>query len=254
MPHAITSVRSIPGNCHQVNGEGNSIIRHAQGTQQVHNALHVRGVRKNLLSVGMLADKGYVVFFTSQSCWIATNTSPSTILAKGIRDNANGLYRLLPPGTPLKNPSHCPRPELPQPGPPQLLLTAHDKTKLWHRRLGHINYWVLHAFSKSGQERGLPHLPSTQVFCKECVHAKQQKTAAPKQSSNRATHPFQLLHTDLCGPFTTPSLGGSKYSLALTDNYSRRTWTFFLPTKETALNKFQAFKATEETHYRIRAL
>jgi hypothetical protein len=37
-------------------------------------------------------------------------------------------------------------------------------------------------------------------------------------------------------------LGGSKYSITFTYDYSRKTWTFLLPLKSRAFENFKAFK------------
>ena len=37
---------------------------------------------------------------------------------------------------------------------------------------------------------------------------------------------FELVHVDIWGPYSTPSLNGSKYFLTIVDDYSRCTWVF----------------------------
>ncbi|KAI3685731.1 hypothetical protein L6452_34989 [Arctium lappa] len=37
-----------------------------------------------------------------------------------------------------------------------------------------------------------------------------------------------MLHMDLCGPVSTPSLGGRRYILVIIDEFTRYTWVFFL--------------------------
>lgn len=62
----------------------------------------------------------------------------------------------------------------------------------------------------------------------------------------RTVRPLELLHTDICGPLSVPSLAGSCYILTITDDYSRFTWLFFLKHKSETLSKFRQFKATQE--------
>lgn len=54
------------------------------------------------------------------------------------------------------------------------------------------------------------------------------------------------MHADLCGPMTTESLGGSKYFLIFTDDFSRMSWVFFLKLKSETFDNFQRFKALVE--------
>lgn len=56
------------------------------------------------------------------------------------------------------------------------------------------------------------------------------------------------MHSDLCGPMTKTSLSGSWYHVISVDDFSRKTWIYFLKTKESeeVLNRFQEFKAQVE--------
>lgn len=57
----------------------------------------------------------------------------------------------------------------------------------------------------------------------------------------------------MCGPFRTISLGGSKYFVTITDDYSRRTWKFFLKNESNTFAVFKEFhqqtdKGQDKTH------
>ena len=67
------------------------------------------------------------------------------------------------------------------------------------------------------------------------------KLCFPKRSENRATQPMELIHTDICGPMQVESMGGSRYVLMFTDDYSRYTIVYFLKSKEEALPKVKEF-------------
>jgi len=57
--------------------------------------------------------------------------------------------------------------------------------------------------------------------------------------------PFELLHSDLCGPIVPSSHSGYKYFILYIDDYSRTTWVFFLQTKSSTevVSVFQEFQA-----------
>lgn len=59
-------------------------------------------------------------------------------------------------------------------------------------------------------------------FCEICVMKKQQKKAFLRRSS-RAPQPPNLVHSNVCGPLNSISVGGSKYFLTLTNDYSGKT-------------------------------
>ena len=60
----------------------------------------------------------------------------------------------------------------------------------------------------------------SQKECEACVLGKMQKKPFPKQSQHRATRPYEIVHSDGCGPMQVKSKGGSKCMLTLTDDFS----------------------------------
>ena len=60
---------------------------------------------------------------------------------------------------------------------------------------------------------------------------KQFGKSFPKESTTRATKPLELIHTDVCGPIKPNSFGKNKYFLLFIDDYSRKTWVYFLKEK-----------------------
>lgn len=50
----------------------------------------------------------------------------------------------------------------------------------------------------------------------------------------------------LCGPMSVESLGGSRYFLLFTDDYSRISWLYFLKFKSETFGNFKKFKSFVE--------
>jgi hypothetical protein len=58
------------------------------------------------------------------------------------------------------------------------------------------------------------------------------------------------VHTDIWGgPTTLTSLGGCKYYVSFTDDYTRYTWLTLLHTKDKALDTYTAFAAWVKTQH-----
>ena len=55
-----------------------------------------------------------------------------------------------------------------------------------------------------------------------------------------------LIHTDVSGLMSHVSLGGYEYYVIFIDDYSRRTWIYFLETKGEVFSCFKEFKALVE--------
>lgn len=67
------------------------------------------------------------------------------------------------------------------------------------------------------------------------------------KSGSRALDVLEVVHSDICGPMETESLGGSRYYLTFTDDKSRRIFVYFLEEKsaDSVYNAFESFR--EET-------
>ena len=79
---------------------------------------------------------------------------------------------------------------------------------------------------------------------KGCTLGKNTKN--PFHDSTRKTNNvLELIHSDLCGPMSVPSLGGFWYYILFIDDFSRKTWIYFLKCKksEEILQRFKEFKA-----------
>ena len=66
-------------------------------------------------------------------------------------------------------------------------------------------------------------------------------------SDNRATGILDLIHSDVSGRMSHVSLSGYEYYVLFIDDHSRRTWIYFLKTKNEVFKRFQDFRALVET-------
>ena len=56
---------------------------------------------------------------------------------------------------------------------------------------------------------------------------------------------------ELCGPLPSASFYGFKYFLTFIDDYSRRTWVYFLKLKSEVFDKFLAYKSLVEKQFKL---
>ncbi|GKB70913.1 putative ribonuclease H-like domain-containing protein [Tanacetum coccineum] len=108
-----------------------------------------------------------------------------------------------------------------------------DESKLWHRRLGHINFKNLNKLVKGNLVRGLP----SKVFkndhtCVACHKGKQHRAFCKAKLERLITKPLHTLHMDLFGPTSVKSINHSSYCLVITDDCTRFCWVFFLASKD----------------------
>ena len=164
--------------------------------------LYVPGIKKNLLPVSTLEDKGFRVTFMEGKAllWHKDINLESTIMI-GVR--VRGLYKLL--GHPVQ----------------ALVHKTVNLCELWHHRFGHIHYGALPKLQNI--VTGMPDFQNEHDgVCRGCVLGKNVKSSFPS-NSRRSKGILDLVHSDICGPMTTLSLSGYLYYVIFIDDFSRKT-------------------------------
>jgi hypothetical protein len=106
-----------------------------------------------------------------------------------------------------------------------------DLRKLWHEQFHHLNYHSLQKLCNQQMVIGLPLVSCRDGVCAGCVLIKHHQDSFDKHASWHALGPLQLVHSDLCGPLSTPSFSRCRYFLTFIDDFSKRTWVYFLKLK-----------------------
>ena len=89
------------------------------------------------------------------------------------------------------------------------LLSKHDESWLWHRRIAHIHMNHLNKLIPKDLVIGLPKLKfEKNHICEACQKGKQVKNSFKIKNVVSSLKPLELLHMDLFGPSRTVSLGG----------------------------------------------
>lgn len=65
----------------------------------------------------------------------------------------------------------------------------------------------------------------------------------PFPSSKKKTNAIlHLIHFDICGPMRVHSIGGHLYYITFIDDFSRKTWIYYLKHKDKAFEIFKELK------------
>jgi 5'-3' exoribonuclease 2 len=87
---------------------------------------------------------------------------------------------------------------------------------------------------------------------------KQFRKSFLKESTSRVSQPLQEIHVDVCGPIKPCLFGRNLFFFFFTfiDDYSRKTWVYFLKEKSNIFNCFKKFKVLveKESIYSIKSL
>nr|GEW03896.1 putative ribonuclease H-like domain-containing protein [Tanacetum cinerariifolium] len=188
------------------------------------NVYFVRELKFNHFSVLQMCDKKNSVLFNDTECIVLSPNfklnDESRVLLKVPRKK--NMYSV-----DLKN-------IVPKEGLTCLFAKAtSDESKLWHRRLGHLNFKTMNKLVKRNLVRGLPSkLFENNQDCVACQKGKQHRASCKSKVENSTSLPLHLLHMDWFGLTFVKSLMKKMYCLVVTNDYSRFTWVFFLASKD----------------------
>jgi hypothetical protein len=183
--------------------------------------IYVPSLKKNLISFAVLENKGYSIAFTKGNALMwPSNGYLSSTMTIGTRES--GVYKII--GQVVQALAH----EMINP------------YELWHIRLGHINYNALLGLQKMVTSM-LVFSFEHDIVCRGCALGKNTKKSYP-HSNRKSNDILDITHFDLCGPMIAPSMNGCLYYIIFIDDCSRKTWIYFLNTKDESFSKFQDFK------------
>ncbi|MCO5573934.1 hypothetical protein L7F22_027712 [Adiantum nelumboides] len=124
---------------------------------------------------------------------------------------------------------------------------AMQDAELWHARFGHVGYGSLMTLQRHNMvhDLSLLEMPPRHV-CEGCVLGKMYRFAFSQDGSVRATRKLQLVHSDVCGPMRTPSVGNSLYFVTFIDDFFRFCWVYPLKAKSDVFAVFQHYVSMVE--------
>lgn len=193
---------------------------------RIENVLHVPQIKKNLFSVGASAKKGFCTIFNEQTVIFKKDKSVQAVGYK----QSNDIYRLL--FKVITRATHfCEEANI-----------SATNLQTWHERLGHINVKTLKQAVENTAVQGIKLSSEEQFFCEPCQFGKGHRLKFNKNKSqeNHWT-PGELIHSDICGPFSETSIGGSKYYLLFLDEATNYRYVYFIKHKSDVLEKFKEF-------------
>jgi hypothetical protein len=128
---------------------------------------------------------------------------------------------------------------------------------MWHHRLLYTNHTTIQQMVSQGIVDGITLKDKEKKFCPGCSYGKQHRNPFPvNENRERSATPRDLIHTDLCGPISTPSMGGAKYFVLFKDDSTGYKVVECIKTKPDILAAFKQFVAQikQETGNSIKVL
>ena len=185
------------------------------------SVLYVLDFLFNLISISKLTCALHCVLtFSHNSATLLDRSTGKTI---GIRHESQGLFHF---SSPLCS-TAC---------------TSTEAPPLLHSRLCHSS---LSKFRKL-----VPHFSSlSSLECESCQLGKHTLVLFPKRLDPRTKSHFELIHTDVWGPFRSISTLGFRYFVTFIDDYFQCTWLFLMKTRAELFSIFQKFHAEIRTQF-----
>ncbi|GMI80153.1 hypothetical protein HRI_001684600 [Hibiscus trionum] len=191
----------------------------------IQDVYYVPDLKTNILSMGQLTEKGYSVLLKDRVLHLKNKQGR---LVARVEMGRNRMYKLNLRSLREK----C------------LRVDVEDKASLWHLRFGHLYHGGLKELAKKNMVHGLPDMDYEGKFCEACVLGKQTRISFQKKAEYRAKHPLELIHTDICGTITPESFSGKRYFISFIDDFSQKTWVYFLKEKSEAFEAWSGQKPT----------
>ena len=192
----------------------------------MYRVLYVPKLACNLFSVRAAVSKGNSVNFGSTKCWIRSSTGALL----GMGSLMDKQYRL-----------EC-EPVVQQHA--SVAFETGNSTNLWHQRIGHLSEQRLKEMVSCELVTGVKIPGGARLpFCEGCIEGKMQRKPFKAVGEIRSTRKLQCVHSDVCGPMPTESVGKRKYFVTFIDDYSRCCRVYFMRHKSEVFGKFKEFEA-----------
>ena len=248
-------------------GDGSVVFASAAGTVSLRlptttisfPSLYIPHLTYSLLSVSRLSKcPEYSVLFHDNRCYLKVGSPKNVNFQDGnthvLGSLRNGLYELSHAGQDVSCMVSGSGESLTSLGAslgPSATFQVSPKVflQLWHERLAHLNLDSLKELVPPAAY-GSGHEALLSQPCTICIKAKHQRhiTRIPVE---RTTRPFELIHSDLCGPIQPESASGFRYFIVYIDDFSRSVWVYFLRSKTAVevVSVFQELLASLEKKY-----
>ncbi|KAJ9566931.1 hypothetical protein OSB04_002897 [Centaurea solstitialis] len=214
-------------------GEGTPLIAEAVGSYslslpsglvlELENCYYVPKMIRNVMSFDLLVDQGFYYKYDYKMLSVFKNnifyfkaTPVNGRYTVNLQDDNKEIYHISKRSKDIE-----------------------DQTYLWHCRLGHINKKRVELLLKGGFLGTFDFKPFDN--CESCLSGKMTKEPFNKDNE-RASDLLEIVHTDVCGPFSHEARGGYRYFITFTDDFSRYGYVYLMRHKSKNFEKFREYQ------------
>jgi hypothetical protein len=84
----------------------------------------------------------------------------------------------------------------------------------------------------SDMNLGKVYVGQDSLFCDACKEDKQHRVAFPNEGDMQVTRSLGIVHSNMCGPMRTTSMGNARYVVTFIDHFSKKVCLYVLRFKE----------------------
>lgn len=189
----------------QAEGTDDIVIQRRNKTKTIiKDILYVPEMKCNLLSVGQLIEKGFLVVMKDEALKLL-DTHNSLVLKSPM--SKNRTFKTMINSMEV-----------------QCLKTVvdHKNSWLWHLRFGHLNFRSLNQLITQYMVTGIPSLEIPDKPCECCIVGKKSRKYFVLTMPMKSSCILKVVHSDVCGPFEDHTIGENMYFISFFDEYSRK--------------------------------
>ncbi|TPX52862.1 hypothetical protein PhCBS80983_g06433, partial [Powellomyces hirtus] len=162
-------------------------------------------LERSLLSVAQLEGAGANIQIVGGRCEIRTSKGALALSC----NRQEALYAL---GQPLDAAAQCHA---------VAISTSAATLETWQRCPEHLNHQSIQLMARKGLVQGMEAVRVLETTpCSTCALGKATKLPFPKERTSRASEVLELVHSDVCGPMRTLTIGRARYFVLFIDDKS----------------------------------
>ena len=200
------------------------------------NVLYSDAIPQNLMSVKRMTDAGLTIEFNSDGIKVINN---GKLIIQGVCE-----YNV-----PIINLKICPM---------AYATFKANNYQLWHERLGHISKGKFLEIKRSRMFDDIDILKNIQIdnkLCEACINGKQSKLPFNKfKNKDYIKRPLFIIHSDVCGPITPPTIDGKNYYVIFVDQFTHYCVTYLVTYKSDVFTMFKDFVSKSEAHFNFKVV
>lgn len=125
---------------------------------------YIPSLKNNIVSLGQLSEDGNRVVLRGDFLWVFDKEE--RLLMK-VKRSSNRLYKIIIE----TSKGMC------------LMSKVEEVSRLWHSRLGHVNYQAMELMTKNKMVMGMPNIQQPKGTCDGCLMSKQTQKKIPNKAN-----------------------------------------------------------------------